>query len=30
MTYILMALFSGGGVGLDQWTMALTVAHIPL
>ena len=30
MTYILMALFSAGVVALDQWTKALTVAHIPL
>ena len=30
MTYILMALFAAGIVALDQWTKALTVAHIPL
>ena len=30
MTYLLMALFAGGVVALDQWTKALTVAKIPL
>ena len=30
MTYILMVLFAGGIVALDQWTKALTVAKIPL
>ena len=30
MTYLLMALFAGGVVALDQWTKALTVANIPL
>ena len=28
MTYLLMALFAGGVVALDQWTKALTVANI--
>ncbi len=30
MRYLLMALFAGLVVGLDQWTKALTVASIPL
>ena len=30
MTYLLMALFAGVAVALDQWTKALTVANIPL
>ncbi len=30
MQYLFMALFAAAAVGLDQWTKALTVAHIPL
>ena len=30
MTYLLMALFAGGVVALDQWTKYLTVANISL